>query len=151
MEGKHIQFTFIFISGSLGEDADGNAVFRLINGSQNGLHTRFDILSVQKQTVQVFHPAGQKGNRLHFFFCNISGQIRAQDIGEKNVKETSVVSYVKDCRVMGDIFMADDLDIRPCNLKDTSENCLDNAQGADVLCPPVKFTDHPFNQQDRNG
>ena len=43
-------------AASFGEDTDGDAGFYFFHCGENGFHALLDIISVKKETVQVFHP-----------------------------------------------------------------------------------------------
>src|SRR5699024_1757979 len=62
MEGEHFQLAVMFVSGPFRKDTDGHTVFDLIYSSENGFQSFFDILSVQKKAVEIFHPVGQQRN-----------------------------------------------------------------------------------------
>lgn len=151
MEGEKIQFAAGFISGAFRKDTDGNSLFYLVDGSQNGFHTFFKIFPVQKQTVKIFHPGREKGNGLHLFFCHIAGQVRTKDIGQKDIEVASVVSDVEDGLVFWHVLMPFDRDLCPGHFQDNTEDGLDDPQGTDILCPFAEHAHDPFSNEDRNG
>ena len=55
----------------------------------------FDILTVQKEAVKIFHPVGKERPFQHFNFCNITGRSGNPDIGKDDVKIAAVVAHVK--------------------------------------------------------
>ena len=58
VEGKKgVRFT---AAAPFGENTDGDAGFYFFHCGENGFHALFDIISVKKETVQVFHPVGEK-------------------------------------------------------------------------------------------
>lgn len=95
------------VAGSLRENTDGDTGLYLIDGCQDGLHTGFDIGSVQEYTVQIFHPGIQGRNAEYFNLGHIAGETRYADIGNQDVEVASVVSDVQDGFVLGHIFLAD--------------------------------------------
>ena len=115
MERKEFQLVCTLISGSFRENADRNSAFYFFNGGENGFHALFDVFSVQEKTVKITHPGGEQRDGFHFFFGNIPCQVRTQNIGEKNIKKTSVISYVKYSLVFWHVFVTDNGDICACN------------------------------------
>ena len=69
------------VSGTLRENTDGDTGLDLVDGRQDGLHTGFDIGSVQEYTVQIFHPGIQGRNAEYFNLGHIAGETRYADIG----------------------------------------------------------------------
>ena len=151
MEWKHVQCVFVSVSGSLREDADGDAGLYLIYCCEDGFQTLFDVFSVKEETVKVAHPGGQQRNFLHFFFCNIAGTNRTAGVSKKNVKVTSVVADIEYWRIFWHIFFTDHSDFGTGDPEDKAKYCLDDAEGADILFHRREFTDDPFYQKDGNG
>lgn len=58
MEGKKLCLIQSLVSGSLWENTDGNPGFYFFNSGKDGFQPLFDILTVKKQTVKIFHPGG---------------------------------------------------------------------------------------------
>ena len=92
-------------------DADGDAGFDLFNSGKDGFQSLFDILTIQKQAMQIAHPVGKKRISFHFFLCNITGTDRAATVGKYNVKVASVITNIKDWCVFWDIFFTDYRDL----------------------------------------
>ena len=111
MERKEFQFILVFVPGSFWEDADGDAGFDLFNSGKDGFQSLFDILTIQKQAMQIAHPVGKKRISFHFFLCNITGTDRAATVGKYNVKVASVITNIKDWCVFWDIFFTDYRDL----------------------------------------
>ena len=151
MEGEHFQLAVMFVSGPFRKDTDGHTVFDLIYSSENGFQSFFDILSVQKKAVEIFHPVGQQRNGLHFFFGNVAGSVRTEHISQKNIKVTSVISNIEHCLIFWDPFMADDGDVCPGYFQDHPEHSLNDPKRADVFFPLVLLSENPFSQQYGNG
>ena len=133
MEGKHFQFAFASASGTFGEDTDGYAIFNFLNGSEYGFHPLFNIFPVQKQTVQIFHPVGQKRDGFHFFFCNVAGSVRTEDIGKENIEITPVVPDIQDRLIFWDLFMAQGRNMSSGYFQDQSEYGLDESERTDIF------------------
>lgn len=150
MERKHIQFIFIFISGSLGENTDGDSGFHFIYCCQDGLKSLFNILSVQKQAVQITHPVRQKRDFFHFFFRNVSGADGTAGISQQDIEVASVIADIKYRSILRDIFLTDHSDFRSGNPQDKAEHKLNNAQGTDILRHRCELPDDPFYQKDRD-
>ena len=72
VEREHVQFIFVSVSGSFGEDTDGDAGFYFVYCCKDGLESLFDVFSVKEETVEIAHPCGQERNFFHFFFGNIA-------------------------------------------------------------------------------
>ena len=83
---------FALVAGSFRENADGNAIFYIINCLKDRLQTFSHIVPVKEETVQILHPGGEKRNFFHFFFRNVAGQALAAAVGQKNVKIAAVVA-----------------------------------------------------------
>ena len=66
MERQHFCFISILISGSFREDTYGNAGFHIVCGLKDRFQTLLDILSVEKETVEIAHPVGEQRIMLHF-------------------------------------------------------------------------------------
>ena len=133
MEWQHIQLIGIFVSGSLGEDADGNAGFHIVGSLEDGLKSLFDIFSVKEETVEIVHPVGEQRVTLHFFFCHIAGTSRAAAVCEQNVKIASVVGNIENCLIFGDILLTDHSYPGSCKPQDKLKDGLYHAQGADIF------------------
>ena len=99
---------------------------------------------VQEQAMEISHPVGKKGNRLHFFFGDIACSIRAENIGEKDIKKTSVVSYIQNCLIRGNLFMANNRNMSACDFQDQPEDGLNDPQRADILFLLVGFPEDPL-------
>lgn len=115
MEWKHVQFVFVSVSGSLREDADGDAGLYLIYCCEDGFQTLFDVFSVKEEAVKVAHPGGQQRDFFHFFFGNVACADRAAGVGEKDVEVASVVADVQDWGVFWNVFFSDHGDFGSCD------------------------------------
>ena len=91
-------------------------LFTFFNGGENGFHALFDIFSVQEKAVKITHPGGEQRDRFHLFFGNIACQVRTQNIGEKNIKKTSVISYEQKPKFSLHVFVTDNGNICACIL-----------------------------------
>ena len=151
MEGKKLRFVIVLVPCSLRKDTDGNSGFHFVNGGEDRLQSLFDILPVQKQTVEISHPVGKQGIFRHFLFGHIAGAARAAHIGEKNVKIAPVVADVQDRGIGGNVFFADHSHLRTCDPQDETEYALDDPQRTDVLRHGRKLPDDPFHQQNGDG
>ena len=134
MERKEFQFILVFVPGSFWEDADGDAGFDLFNSGKDGFQSLFDILTIQKQAMQIAHPVGKKRISFHFLLCNITGTDRAATVGKYNVKVASVITNIKDWCVFWDIFFTDYRDLGSGFPQNKFKNCLDNTKRADLFC-----------------
>ena len=150
MEREHIRLIRPFVAGTLREDADGNAGLDLLDGGEDGLQSLLDVVPVQEQAVEIFHPVGEKGIALHLFLSNVPGADGAAGVGEQDVKIAPVVADVENRSVPGDVFLADDGHLRPGNPEDKAENRLDQPQGADLFRHGRKFPDDPLHDQNGN-
>lgn len=150
VERKQLRFRGIFIPGAFREDHDRNAVFDIVDGSQDGLEPGFDIGAVQKQTVEKFHPPGEQRHLQKFLFRDIAGETRTARIGEHDVEEAAVVADVEHRLILWNVFLADDGELYAGEKGDDLKGTLYDAQGADVARPRVEFSDDPFDQKDRN-
>ena len=125
VEGKKFCLILCLVSGSFRKDADGNSGFDFVNGSQDGLQSLLDVLTVKEQAVEILHPVGQKRDLFHFFFCDIAGTDRAAAVGKKDIKIASVISDVKNRSVFWNIFFSNDCDPGSGNPQDKFEGSLD--------------------------
>ncbi len=146
MEGEHIQVIFVLVSGALREDTDGNAGFDLIYSCQDGFQSLLDVLSVQEEAVEIFHPGGQERDFLHFLFGNVAGADRAAAVGEEDVKVASVITDIQDRGVLRYIFLSYYCDFGSCDPQDKSKYSLNDPKRADILGHRRKFADDPFYQ-----
>ena len=146
MERKEFQFILVFVPGSFWEDADGDAGFDLFNSGKDGFQSLFDILTIQKQAMQIAHPVGKKRISFHFFLCNITGTDRAATVGKYNVKVASVITDIQDRGVLRYIFLSYYCDFGSCDPQDKSKYSLNDPKRADILGHRRKFADDPFYQ-----
>ena len=135
MEWKHIKLILISVSGTFREDTDGNAGFDLVDGCEDGLESLFDILTVKKQTVKIFHPVGKKRITLHFFLGNVAGTDRTAAVSKHDVKITSVIANVENRSILGNIFFADDRNFGSGFPENEFKYFLDNSKRTDFLGP----------------
>ena len=149
VERKHIQFIRIGISGTFRENTDGNAGFYFFDGFQDGFKPLFNILSVKKQTVEIFHPVGKQRIPFHFFFGYIAGPDGAAAVGKQDVKVASVISDIEYRCVFGDVFFPDDGYFHTCDPQNKFKDCLNDSEGTDILFHWGDFSDDPFD--DENG
>ena len=63
------------VSRAFREDTDRNSGMNFFDAFQNRFHTLLDILSVQKQTVQILHPVTEQRNPQDFFFGDIAPRV----------------------------------------------------------------------------
>ena len=101
MEWQHIQLIGIFVSGSLGEDADRNAGFYIVGSLEDGFKSLFDIFPVKEETVEIAHPVGEQRIMLHFLLGNIAGADRTAAVGEQDVEIAPVVCYIEFIATIG--------------------------------------------------
>ena len=125
----------ISVSGTFREDTDGNAGFDLVDGCEDGLESLFDILTVKKQTVKIFHPVGKKRITLHFFLGNVAGTDRTAAVSKHDVKITSVIANVENRSILGNIFFADDRNFGSGFPENEFKYSLDNSKRTDFLGP----------------
>lgn len=110
MERQHFCFISILISGSFREDTYGNAGFHIVCGLKDRFQTLLDILSVEKETVEIAHPVGEQRIMLHFLLGNIAGADRTAAVGEQDVEIAPVVCYIENSLILWNVFFADDGD-----------------------------------------
>ena len=151
MERQHFCFINILISGSFREDTYGNAGFHIVCGLKDRFQTLLDILSVEKETVEIAHPVGKQRIMLHFLLGNIAGADRTAAVGEQDVEIAPVVCYIENSLILWNVFFADDGDFGACDPQDEFEYGLYHAQRADILSHGRKFPDDPFYKENRNG
>ena len=94
------------VSGAFGKDADGDAIFNIVNCLENCLEPFFRVRPVEEETVQASHPGGKSGIFLHFLLRNITGWPFASAVGQKNIKIAAMVAD-KQNRLIRYIFLAD--------------------------------------------
>ena len=133
------------VAGSLGEDADGDAAFYLIDGGKDGFRPLLDVIPIQEQAVQITHPAGQKGDLLHLHLRHITGGPGNPHIGHENIKKTPVVADVEHGPVPGNPLLADVGDLRPGGAQAETECPVHNSQAASVLYVHIEFADDPLS------
>ena len=148
-EWKHRKL-FAIVAGSFRENADGNAIFYIINCLKDRLQTFSHIVSVKEETVQILHPCGKKRNLFHFFFGNITGQTPAPAVSKENIKITAVVAD-KEYRFIRNIFFTDHGCRDTGHLKNHFKAPLNDAQRTDIFGSAIEFTNDPFHQKNRNG
>lgn len=148
VEGK--KFIRLGAAASFGEDADRDAGFYFFDCLQNGLHPLLDILSVQKETVQIFHPVGQKRHLKHINFGDIACGSGNAHVGHNDIKIASVIAYVEYGSILRDILFTDYGNGYAGQKKDAAKSPVDNGKGAFVLGGPVAFSEEIFHDQKRN-
>lgn len=148
VEGEHIQLIGIGVSGTFREDTDGNAGLDFFDGFQDSLQTLFNIFSVKKQAVKIFHPVGKQGISFHFFFCHIAGTDGTAAVGEQDVKVASVISDIEYRSVFGYVFFSYDGYFHTCDPQDEFKDCLNDSEGTDVFFHRGDFSYDPFDDEE---
>ena len=138
------------VSGSFGEDADRSAGFHILNSGQNRFQPLFYVVSIQKKAVKIPHPVSQKRPSEHFFFGDISREAGNTRVGDYNVKIASVVSDIKNRRILWDIFFAPYVKANPGEKQDHPKSPLYNDKRAFILEGHIIFSDEPFGDQNGN-
>ena len=135
VERKKLQVVRILVTCTFREDTDGNAGLDLVDGCEDGLESLFDIITVKKQTVKIFHPVGKKRITLHFFLGNVAGTDRTAAVSKHDVKITSVIANVENRSILGNIFFADDRNFGSGFPENEFKYSLDNSKRTDFLGP----------------
>lgn len=124
MEGqKGIRF---LAAASFREDADGDAGFYFFDSGEDGLHALFDVVSVQKETVQIFHPVRKERHLYHADLCDVAGGPWHPHIGHDNVKIASVIADVENGFILWNVLFADHRDGYAGEKEDTAESPVDD-------------------------
>lgn len=113
------------------------------------MHSSLDVLTVEKQTVEVAHPDIEQGHLFHTFLCDIASGARNTGVGENNVKITPVISNIEHWRVRRNIFFADIVYLHAGEKTHAAECPVYNCQTRTALGIGVRLAEQPFHQHDR--
>ena len=121
------------VAGSFRKNADGHAVFYLLDCCKNRLHTSLEIAAVKEQAVQVFHPIGKQRNLQKFDLGNITGGAGHTDIGHNDIEIAAVITDIENRGILRNAILSDVGDGNAGQAQHHAERPVDNRKAGTIL------------------
>ena len=106
--------------------------------------------TIQEQAVKTSHPGRQQWDFFQIILRNKAGQIRTSAVSRHHIKIASVISHIENRFALRYVLFSDNSQMRTGFPENQFEYSLYDAQGGNISCTGIEFSDNPFNDQHRN-